>query len=290
MLTHGFKLFFGFTAIAVVAAIIYGVASGDTTAGNYLGVVDRQAWKGAISLGWQGGVGDHTGYVILWLLAISGGVVALVLAYCRDADPDAVAEVMQTDGVPPAQAPTRPDAWPLIGALAVGVTIIGLVTHAAIFVIGVILLGVVALELILSTWADRATGDPATNAEIRGRVARPIEVPVLGAAAIAVVVLGGSQVMLAVSKAAAVWVLTGVATVVFVGAIALAAMPKLSRPIIGGAVALIVVASVVGGIVGAVVGIRDIEEHHDEEHSEEIEEDAAAVGVADLVGTVEDES
>ena len=61
---------------------------------------------------------------------------------------------------------------------------IGLVTHAAIFVIGLILAGVVIFEWMISAWADRATGDAAANRALRNRIMYPVEIPVLGAAGV----------------------------------------------------------------------------------------------------------
>jgi len=58
MFTRGFKLFFGFALAAVAAGLTYGWASGNTTGPNYFGVLDREAFQGIISLGWQGGTGE----------------------------------------------------------------------------------------------------------------------------------------------------------------------------------------------------------------------------------------
>ncbi len=257
MLTPGFKLFFGFGVLAAVGAVVYGVATGDPAGADYLGVVDRDAWKGVISLGWQGGVGDHTGFIVLFFAALVGCGLGCMLVAFRDADAESVGELSPNGETPPSVAPTHPSYWPPLLAFAAAVVVIGLVTHAAIFVIGLILAGVVAFEWMVTAWADRATGDPAANRALRNRLMAPIEIPVLGAASIAILVVGGSRVLLAVSEFSAVWIAAGVSAVILLVAMLFVARPRISTSVITTVLAFAAVAVVAAGIVAAAAGAYD---------------------------------
>ncbi len=265
MLTPGFKLFFGFGVLAAVGAIIYGVATGDPAGADYLGVVDRDAWKGVVSLGWEGGVGEHTGFVVLIFAAlVSGGLGCMLVAF-RDADAESVGELTPTGETPPSATATAPSYWPPLAAFAAAVAVIGLVTHSAIFVIGLILAGVVAFEWVVAAWADRATGDATANRALRNRLMYPIEIPVLGAAGVAILVVGGSRVLLAVSEFSAVWIAAGVSAAILLLAMLFAARPKIAKSVITTVLAFAAVVVVAAGIVATAIGSYD--HGHGDTHS-----------------------
>lgn len=267
MFTPGFKLFAGFGFAAVIAALVYGIASGDGGGADYLGVVDAESWTGAVSLGWKGGVGDHSGYMIFLIFGLMALFVGISLAAFRDADADSQGELEPSGITPLAQRPTGPNYWPAVGAFGAGLLIVGLVTHALIFVAGIVVLAVVVIEWMISAWADRATGDPRANAELRARIMAPFEVPLLGAATVALLVLAFSRVLLAVSSFSAIWVATGVAAVVFLVAVLAASVTKLNRNVVAGLLVLGAIAVLTAGIISAAVGMRDFE--HGEEHGEQ---------------------
>lgn len=267
MLTTGFKLFFGFAVVALIGAALYGVASGDLSGKDYLGFVDPGSFVGVASLGWKGGVGDHTGYVVLVFATLATAFLGFSLVGFRDADPEAVARLTPTGDIPPAEGPTTNNIWPAFGAVAAVVLAIGLVTHAAVFITGLILLAVCGLEWMMSAWADRATGDPEANRALRNRIMAPFEIPLLGAAAIAVIVLSASRILLAVSELNAVWIAIGIPVIIVAAAVALAAMESPSRGAVVGVLAVGVLAIVVLGIVSAAIGQRSFE--HEEEHGNE---------------------
>lgn len=275
MLTTGFKLFFGFAVAAVVGAALYGVASGDLSGKDYLGFVDPGSFVGVLSLGWKGGVGDHVGYLVLIFTAIASALLAGVLVGFRDADPEAVARLTDTGEVPPAAGATTTNIWPMFGAIAAVVMVIGLVTHVSIFFVGLILLAVTGFEWMISAWADRATGDPVANQELRTRIMAPFEIPILGAAAIGVIALSASRIFLTVSQLNAVWVATALMVVIIAIAGALAAMDKPSRGTVVGVIAAGVIAVVAAGIISAAVGQRDF--HHEEHEGEHSEEEAVVL-------------
>ena len=71
MLTSGSKFFFGFGALLIVAAVLYGWTSGGVDWSLFPGDLGEMyfALMGAITAGYRGGVGDHLGYTILVRLA-----------------------------------------------------------------------------------------------------------------------------------------------------------------------------------------------------------------------------
>ena len=248
MLTTGFKLYFGMAFGAFVAAVTFGY----TTGGNN---------TGPISLGWKGSVGNHTGYLILVGIAAVFGFLGISLVAFRDADPRAAAELLGVDQVP-AQRPTSPSYWPLVAMFGVAAVLLGLVLSSAVFVLGLGILAVVAIEWAMQAWADRATGDPVANRELRNRVMQPIEVPVLAAIGILAVPLGASRVMLSTSKMGAVWV-AGIVSIIVLGlAVLVALRPRLSKNVVAGIVLVGGLAFVAAGIASAAIGERDFHHEH----------------------------
>lgn len=286
MIPTGSKFFYALAGFLLVAAVVYGWSTGGDV-------------MGPLSLGYKGGVGDHLGYGIL----LSAGVASLFAGFCttafRDADPDVGARLLGLEAAP---APTAasPSYWPVVGAFAVVLLVVGAVLNNVFFVAGLIALGAVAVEWTMQAWAERATGDPAVNREIRNRIMFPIEVPVAGALAIAVVVFGYSRVFLAVSELSAVWVAISIAALIFGTGTLLALRPRLSGNVVAAVLVVAAVATIGGGIAAAVAGERDIEhheeggEHQDEgsgdqgEGSEDHDDDAGSGEDADSAGVGED--
>ena len=255
MFSPGFRLFMGFAGFGLLTAFFYAVVTGDGGGADYLG--------------WSGGVGDHVGYVILVMFAIASAGLAIMLTAFRDADSDAVSE-LNNGTLPPAQGPVSYNYWPIIGAVGLGTLVIGLVTHTAIFVVGLILILTTAFELMMSAWADRATGDPIANAELRNRIMKPVEVPVLGVIGIAVTVICASRIFLAVSKSWAIWLAVIISAVVCIAALAFALAGRVNRTVVAGVLATGAIVLLASGVASAVVGERDMSHHHGEhsEHSE----------------------
>lgn len=260
MITTGSKFFYALAGLLVAAAVVYGYATGGGEVGP-------------ISMGYKGAVGDHLGYGLLLFAAAASAFAGFCATAFRDADPEAGAAVLGTDAPPPATAPGA-SYWPVIGAFGVALTIVGLVLDNVFFVAGLIVLGAAAIEWTMQAWADRATGDPAVNREIRNRVMFPIEVPVAGALAIAVVVVGYSRVFLAASKLGAVWIAIGIAAVIFIVGTILSVRPRIRTDIVAGILAAAAVVTIGLGVFGAVAGERDFEQHG-EEHTEEETDDGS---------------
>ncbi len=244
MLTTGFKLWFGFCLAAISVAVFAGYTSGATE-------------TGPISLGWKGGVGNHVTYVLFVFAATAFGLLGLLAVAFRDADSESVAEVLGVDMPPPAQTQVGGSIWPLLGAFGIATLVIGLVVSSALFVVGLVVLLAVGLEWTMLNWSERATGDPVVNKELRERLLRPIEIPILGLTGIGVLVLAISRVLLASSVNGAVFLASVAGIVVFGVAFLFSRRPNIPRRIVSTVLIVSCLAVLVGGIVAAAVGERE---------------------------------
>jgi hypothetical protein len=254
--TTGFKYFFGLAMALVLAAVVHGYSSGGDTVGP-------------VSLGWKGGVGDHVGYTMLLAMGVATGLVGLVLVAFRDADPSAQAHVLGVETVA-SSPPVTGSFWPVVGAFGAATVVVGLVLHAAVFVLGLVILAMVAIEWTMDAWADRATGDPEANRALRNHIMAPLEIPLAGTLGIAVGVLAVSRVLLAISTNGAVAVTGLIAVLVLACGALYAARPGIGRSLVAGIAVLAAVALLTAGVVAAVAGERDFEEHGDDpdDHTE----------------------
>jgi hypothetical protein len=228
MFTTGSKFFYGISAISFVSAVVHGIATG-----------------------------DFAGTIVL----VTAGVVAAFLggftSWMRDGDPRLTEQGVA--GVPAAAAVTG-TMWPLVGGLAVTMMALGLAYDRRIFGIGVVLLIATIAEWMVQSWADRASADPVYNAKVRGRLAHPVEFPVLGFTIIAAVLFGFSRIMLSLPETGAIVLFSVVGLLVLAVAVALAKKDATSHKVLMGIGAVGVVALAVGAIVGVSRG----EYHHDE--------------------------
>lgn len=254
MFTWGSKYLFAVAGASLLGAALYGLISG----GGLIGVV---------SLGYKGGVGEHTGYTILVAVAIVSTFLAALNFMFRDGDAETAAEAAGVDHVLAVATPRTPSFWGPLAGFGVACLAVGLAVSQAFFILGVVVLAVVTLEWMVLAWSDRATGDETVNAVIRTRTLGPLEIPMLAMLGIAVVVIGLSRVLLAVPAAGATAVAAIVAASVFGAAVAMA-KSNASRSVITGVIAIAAVAVLAGGIVGAVVGERDIAHPESEVHDD----------------------
>ncbi len=252
MLTTGFKLFFAMFVAFVGAALVYGY----TTGGNHVG---------PISLGYKGGVGDHIGYGVLVILAGAALVISLVLVSFRDADAEAQAALSGVDEIN-ADTAVSASFWPVVAAFGAGTAVIGLVLHSIVFGLGLVIVALSLVEWTMDAWADRATGDPAVNRELRNRIMAPVEIPVAGALAVGVVVLAASRILLTVSALGAVVVAGIVSALIMVGAFLYVSKPGWGRQLVAGLGVVMALGLLVGGVLAAVSGERDFEHHADDSH------------------------
>jgi hypothetical protein len=277
MFTPGFKLYFGIALFLLGGALLYGMSStllveGGPTIGDRLqqtGII--QTVTGPITVGWKGPVGNHVGYGLLLAAAGVTAFLGCVLVAFRDADPEAEAQLLQVETVPLTRAPSGTNFAPLVGAFAVMLMALGWVAGSFLLFAGIALLVVTAGTWTVRAWAERATGDAEVNRQIYTRIIDPLRVPVVGALLIAFLVLGLSRVLLAVPDVNWSRVIFGVAAVLMLaGVLAVAAAPRIARPLATVLLALAAIAVLAGGIWGVAAGERHIEPHGHEGGATEV--------------------
>jgi len=183
MIPTGFKLYLGIAIAAAGAAAIGGYTSGGSVVGP-------------ISAGYKGGIGDHVSYVVLLGVAFVSLIVGTLLTVFRDADAEAVASAMGVSTAPVGQRPVASSIWPIVAGVGFAFLAVGMAVSTAVVGVGIVILTIVAFEWTMTAWADRATGDSATNASLRNQVMGPFEVPLLGLLGGAVFVLAASRIFL----------------------------------------------------------------------------------------------
>jgi hypothetical protein len=263
MITTGAKFYFGLGFALLVAAVLYGWTSGGVDWGLFPGHMGDMYFQmlGAVTLGYKGGVGDHVGYgILLGGSAVATTLGAFMIAF-RDSEARAVAEVAGLSEAPPLRPVRTSNLWAPAAAFAVAVTVLGVATSRWFFIAGLGLLTVAVLEWAMYAWADRATGDHRVNAVLRNKLMNPIEVPLFGALVAAFVALGISRVFLSVPRVSASYLFIGIAAVIFLTAIIVTMVPRVSRSLLLGVVVIGALAVLAAGITGLSVGER---EFHDE--------------------------
>ena len=253
--TPAFRFLAGLAVFALAAAFIVGVSS------SVQNPIDRVL--GPLTLGWKGGIGNHLGYIFfVGLFGLSAGLAGILVAF-RDADPEAEAQVVHTDTVPVTRPPVGANFMPALAAFAFVVMLIGLATRTPVYAtVGLIIVLVAGFVWTLRTWAERATGDDTANTELYHRFIDPLRTPVLALLSVAVVAIGLSRVLLAVSKSNSVIIFGVVAALFFIVATVLAIRPSSARSVTTVLVVLGAIAVIVAGVLGAVSGERKFEEHN----------------------------
>lgn len=265
MITTGAKFYFGLGFLLLVAAVLYGWTSGGVDWGLFPGHLGDLYFEmlGALTLGYKGAVGDHLGYGVLLGGAAASTTIGSFMVAFRDADDKPLAEVAGLPTAPPLQPVSSSNVWATIGAFAVAVIAVGVATSGWFIIAGAVLLTIAALEWSMYAWADRATGDAAVNASLRNKIMNPIEVPLFGAIVALFIAVSISRLFLTVPKLSATWLFLGIAALIFVTAIALAAAPKVPKAAVRGLLAIAAIAVLAIGIAGAVSGPREF--HNEDE-------------------------
>ncbi len=231
MFTTGTKLLVGGMVVAVLAAIAYGATQDGT-----LGVVGLLS--AAAALGLLAGVN----------MAVRDSNVSAM-------DADAVAAAAATRTAP------APGLWPLVVAGGAGLIVLGLVTVQAFFLLGVVVVGLGMVEWMLDAWSERASADVSFNREARGRLAGPLEFPVLAAVAAVVVIFSFSRIMLFLSKTAGPVAFVIVALLILAGGSAFAYQTSIKSSAIAALTAVGVLGLVAGGVAAGLDGERELHPH-----------------------------
>ena len=165
--------------------------------------------------------------------------------------------------------PATPTWWPLMGALGLGILMVGLVTDGFIAIVGISAMVVSAVEWTFSSWAEHLSTDQAANSVERDRLLAPFEIPLYGALAIALPVVLISRILLTSSKNGASIFAIVAASLILAFSFLVYAKPDLRRAVVASLLVLGGLALIIGGIAATARGERDFHHHGDEEdHSE----------------------
>jgi hypothetical protein len=231
MFTTGSKLLIGASVLAAISAIAYGVAQ-DGVMGT-VGLVSA-----AVALAFLAGINIYTNDSNIW----------------DD-------EISSVETAPAAARPPANSIWPMAFALGAVVLTVGLVTYQAVFVVGVVLLLAAGAEWTAEAWAERASADAAYNAQVRSRIANPLEFPLAAAIGIGIIVYAFSRIMLWLSKTNTVIAFAVLGVIIITVAFLVAYRPGLKSRAAVGAIAVGVLALVAGGAAAGLDGERDIHPH-----------------------------
>jgi len=231
MFTTGSKFLIGSAVLATVAAIAYGVTQ-DGVMGT-IGLVSA-----AVALSFLAGVNLFTRDSNVW------------------AD-----EVESVETVAAAARPASNSIWPMGFAVGAVVLTVGLVTYQAVFIIGLVLMLAAGAEWTAQSWADRASADTGYNAEVRNRIANPLEFPLGAAIGIGLVIYAFSRIMLWLSKTNTVIAFAVAGIVILTLAFVFVSRPNAKPRVVAAILGIGVVGIVAGGAAAGVDGEREIEEH-----------------------------
>ena len=231
MFTTGSKLLIGASVLAAVSAIAYGVAQD-----GVMGTVGLAS--AAVALAFLAGINIYTNDSNIW----------------DD-------EISSVETAPAAARPPANSIWPMAFALGAAVLTVGLVTYQAVFVVGVVLLLAAGAEWTAEAWAERASADAAYNAQVRSRIANPLEFPLAAAIGIGIIVYAFSRIMLWLSKTNTVIAFSVLGVIILTVAFLAAYRPGLKSRAAVGAIAVGVLALVAGGAAAGLDGEREIKEH-----------------------------
>lgn len=277
MTTTGSKFAFGSALLALIAAFFVAIA----TVGHRIGMDEL---LGPISFGWKGPVGNHVAYSILLAFAAASLLLGVMLTAVRDADPEVGAELQGLDAPVPVLPPRGTNYWPAIAAIGIALVVVGLVNVPELFILGLIVIGISALQWTIYAWSDRATNDPFANRNARHQLVYPLDFPLFAIVAIFLFVMAVSRLLLALPEGADTAVFGAVPAVAFVVAIILSFRPDASRNVVAGLTVLGTVVIVALGIYGFAKGPKHVEKHENTPHRYNIPE--ASFGAADVPMTV----
>jgi hypothetical protein len=231
MFTTGSKLLIGAAVAAIVAAVLYGV-----TQEGVLGTI------GLVSA------------------AVALAFLAGVNVYVRDATvrPDDAVAVATSAAAQPAPGLSL---WPLVAVLGAALVTVGLVSYPAFTILGIAVLVAAFAEWTVQAWAERASGDPEYNEEVRERIASPLELPILGAVGVGLIIYAFSRIMLSLTKNGTVALFAVVAAIVLLVGFLVAARPRLSGGAVAGVCSFGAIALFAGGAVAGVDGEREMHVH-----------------------------
>ncbi len=231
MFTTGSKFFIGAATLATISAIAYGVTQD----------------------GIMGTVGLSSAALALWFLA---GINLFTRDNNYWAD-----EIASIDAAPAAVRPPANSVWPFAFAFGAAVLAVGLVTYQAVFVVGIVLLLVSGAEWTAEAWAQRASADAGHNADVRDRIANPLEFPLAAAIGVGVVIYAFSRVMLFLSKTNTVIAFSVLGSIIIALAFFFAYRPRVNSKAAAVVIGVGSLGLIAGGAAAGLSGERDIYVH-----------------------------
>ncbi|HEV8116421.1 MAG TPA: hypothetical protein VGP53_09300 [Acidimicrobiales bacterium] len=227
-----------------------------------------------LSLSSSGG-GDHFGVTLLVTIVVG----ALAFAYVTSTRPitDNELEPLAADDAPPptlqpvaTPGPTAgASAFPLLAAVGLLATAVASAIGGPAFYLGLALLLVAAGGWLGQAFAEHPLATPRLGDRLSRRTTSPFTYPVLGVLLGAVIALSVSRLYLTITEEAAIVVSGLVATVLFLGCLALASDRNTGRRLTGGLAGLALVSVIGAGAASAARGERVIEHHGESEVTEQ---------------------
>jgi hypothetical protein len=231
MVPNGSKLLIGGAVVAIIAAVVYGTAQGG-------------------SLGTVG----------LIFAAIALTLLAGINVFTRDADVSAMDTAALTDSAAATRTPTG-TIWPIVAGVGGVLVVVGLATYPVVLIFGIIALLGAAVEWMIEAWSERASGDVAYNEEVRGRIAHPLEFPLVAAIGVGVLIYSFSRIMLWLSKSSGPALFAIIAALVLAVGFIVAFRPTIRNGAIGVVCSVAALGLVAGGASAALDGQRTIHPH-----------------------------
>lgn len=223
MLTESSKVFLPISALGVVMGLAYAVATGDLAGVTlFLGLAGVAAYAGT------------------------------VLAGARQNE---IAPVVEADAPAPAWRPVTPirsvggAGWPVAGALAAALLVVGLIAPTIVAMAGFVLAGATIVGWMASVSSDRSGRPPNLL---------PIGIPVMGLFTIFALMFFMSRVLLAVPEAASTGFALLVAVIILAGASVVALRPSMSSRAVVAILAVAGTLLLAGGMVAALAGERKL--------------------------------
>lgn len=231
MVPTGSKLLIGGAVVAIIAAVVYGTAQGGS-----LGTVGLIFAAAALTL------------------------VAGINVFTRDADVSAMDTAALTESAAATRTPPG-TVWPIVAAVGGVLVVVGVATYPVVLIFGIIALLAAAVEWMIEAWSERASGDRAYNADVRGRIAHPLEFPLLAMLGVGILIYSFSRIMLWLSKSSGPALFAIIAALVLAVGFILAFRPTIRSGAIGVVCSVAALGLVAGGASAALDGQRPIEHH-----------------------------
>jgi hypothetical protein len=231
MVPTGSKLLIGGAAVAIIAAVVYGTAQGGS-----LGTVGLIFAAAALTL------------------------LAGINVFTRDADVSAMDTAALTESAAARRTPPG-TVWPIAAAVGGVLVVVGIATYPVVLIFGIIALLGAAVEWMIEAWSDRASGDRAYNADVRARIAHPLEFPLLALLGVGILIYSFSRIMLWLSKSSGPALFAIIAALLLAVGFLLAFRPTIRGGAIGVVCSVAALGLVAGGASAALDGQRTIEHH-----------------------------